>query len=149
VRGKAASLCVLALVLAGCGRTYSEAQVRRALVAAGTPIQENGPVFPDACPASASSFPPLAWAAQELMFDVPGVATPRALFEVRDGSVLVFCGTYDAWRAQQGLRFLREVRPRPRAFLTLLRARSIRRGNVLFVEIGRQPRLDAAAARLP
>jgi hypothetical protein len=82
------------------------------------------------------------------MFDRPGVAVPRDEFQLPGGSVLVFCGTYDAWRAQQGLRFLREIRPRPGAFPTLFHAHSVRRGNVLFVEVGRQPRLDAAAARL-
>jgi hypothetical protein len=153
---KAAVLCALVLVVTGCGRTYSVAQVRTALAGAGVRVLWVEPV-PHACPAPAQPFPSPLWAAEQLMFDLPGVAAPRRLFDARGGTVLVFCGTHDAWRAQQGLRFLREALSAKRghggvgtlgADRALAHARYVRRGNVLFLVLGRQPRLDAAAARL-
>ncbi len=83
----------------------------------------------------------------QLLIDPPRFVPPRAVLFTDSGVVFVFRGTHDAWQSERALTGgfvfrLAGVRIAPR-----LHTR--RRGNVLFVSIGRQPRLDEAAARLP
>jgi len=159
VLNKAVVLCVLAVALAGCGRTYSVAQVRGALAGAGVVVERVG-TYPRNCPGPSEPFPSPAWVLEQFTFDPPAGVRPLQVIDVAGGVVMLFCGTHDAWFVQEVFfpraraELLDEIRHPVEGLLgaentVLLREHEVRRGNVLFVEIGRQPRLDDAAARLP
>ena len=150
---KALPLLFVALVLAGCGHTYSVSQTRAALAAEGiqTDAENSATLLKVAGSKSCSTqhrpFASLRLVVEELRFDVGSL--PAVAYELQGGTIIVFCNRYDAAR-QAPLHMLLEQRAATylSPYVTI-HPRVIRRGNVVLVERNApQPRLEAALARL-
>jgi hypothetical protein len=136
-----ALLLVLVAVAAGCGQTYSDGEVRKALQRAGapaSPVSETESLI-QFYGFDGEGFPPLELQVNEFLFDAPRVSGIHTAMEVPGGIVWVFRSPHAAWEAEQGFAVIR----RSGVPVDLPRAR--RRGNVLFFWSGRRPRLERAA----
>jgi hypothetical protein len=115
---RALLLPALALVVAGCGETYSEADVHRAL---GPVAGVDAPRYPK----PASTFATLA-AVTDLLIVSPA-APPRRVYGTGRVTVELFDTPHDAWSASHGgFWFAYTPDSEPRVLVE-------RRGNLVFV----------------
>jgi hypothetical protein len=139
VRRRALLLVPLAAVLAGCGRNYSDADVRASLHPAS--VERGVLAFPPE--RNTSSF--ATWdAVTELRFDEPPRRVPALFYDVGGVRVVRLGGAYEASRSLTRLRDLAAgARRRNCAGVYVAR-----RGNVIAIGSSRAV-VDAALERLP
>lgn len=138
------ALFLVALALAGCGRTYSAQDTARSFTAAGIPahLESSGllgqlNLFEPQC-GKPYAFPPLTFVIFSGTFGYGSEIEDQLDF--RHGHVIVFCGRYDAERFQQVLlRLPKGTSLEPRSFGRFV----ARRANLALFESVPDRRVEA------
>jgi len=136
------ALALAAFLVAGCGATYTAEQAqtsfaRHGIVARTVTVEGIGRLLHLNLGCGGDrDFASLRLAVNDLSIDY--FAQIEAQLTFAGGSVIVFCGRYDAARYEQAIREAHGVHV----------GRVERRGNLLLFESGRRPRVEAAFAAI-